>query len=102
MRRVNVLTFVSLDGVMQGPGGPDEDTSGGFRRGGWTGGYFDEVVGQEMANEMGGKFDLLVGRRTYDIFASYCPPSEGPFAKPIHDRTKHAASNRPRAAARNT
>ena len=95
MRRVNVLTFVSLDGVMQGPGGPEEDTSGGFRRGGWTVGYFDETVGQEMAKQMGRKFDLLLGRRTYDIFASYWPHSRDPFAKPINDATKYVATNRP-------
>src|SRR5262245_41839740 len=95
MRRVNVLTFVSLDGVMQGPGGPEEDTSGGFRRGGWTVGYFDETVGQEMAKQMGRKFDLLLGRRTYDIFASYWPHSKDPFAKPINDATKYVATNRP-------
>ena len=95
MRKVNVLTFVSLDGVMQGPGGPEEDTSGGFRRGGWTVGYFDETVGQEMAKQMGGKFDLLLGRRTYDIFASYWPHSKDPFAKPINDATKYVATNRP-------
>jgi dihydrofolate reductase len=95
MRKVNVLTFVSLDGVMQGPGGPEEDTSGGFRRGGWTVGYFDETVGQEMAKQMGRKFDLLLGRHTYDIFASYWPHSNDPFAKPINDATKYVATNRP-------
>ena len=73
MRQINVSTFVSLDGVMQGPGGAEEDTRGGFRYGGWTVGYFDELVGQEMSKEMGHKFDLLLGRRTYDIFASHWP-----------------------------
>ena len=67
MRKINVLTFVTLDGVMQGPGGPDEDTSGGFRHGGWLVGYFDEVVGQEMAKQMG---HLPVGRTGYPSLAS--------------------------------
>jgi len=95
MRKVNVLTFLSLDGVMQGPGGPEEDTSGGFRRGGWTVGYFDETVGQEMTKQMAGKFDLLLGRRTYDIFASFWPHSKDPFAKPINDAIKYVATSRP-------
>src|SRR5262245_25963822 len=95
MRKVNVLTFVSLDGVMQGPGGPEEDTRGGFRRGGWTVGYFDETVGQEMAKQMGGNFDLLLGRRTYEVFAAHWPHSTDPFAKPINDATKYVATNRP-------
>jgi len=73
MRQINVLTFVSMDGVMQGPGAPEEDTSGGFSRGGWSVGYFDDAVGQEMGKEMGRPFDLLLGRRTYDIFASHWP-----------------------------
>src|SRR5262249_16978394 len=95
MRKVNVLTFVSLDGVMQGPGGPEEDTSGGFTRGGWTVGYFDEAVGQEMSKQMGSKFDLLLGRRTYEIFKSYWPHSKDPSAKPINDATKYVATHRP-------
>lgn len=95
MRKLYVLTFVSLDGVMQGPGGPEEDTSGGFTRGGWTFGYFDEVVGQEMAQEMAREFDLLLGRRTYDIFASYWPHQTGPEAAPINRATKYVATHRP-------
>src|SRR5262245_32006007 len=95
MRKINVLTFVSLDGVMQGPGAPEEDTGGGFRHGGWTVGYFDEFVGQEMAKQMGHRFDLLLGRRTYDIFASYWPHSNDPGAAPINNATKYVATNRP-------
>ena len=53
MRKIDVLTFLTMDGVMQAPGGPEEDTSGGFSRGGWTVGYFDDAVGQEMAKQMG-------------------------------------------------
>jgi dihydrofolate reductase len=95
MRKINVLTFMSLDGVMQGPGGPEEDTSGGFRHGGWSVGYFDDVVGQEMGKQMGHKFDLLLGRRTYEIFASYWPKVEGPDGEPINKATKYVATNRP-------
>ena len=95
MRKINVLTFLSLDGVMQGPGGPEEDTSNGFRHGGWSFGYFDDFVGQEMGKQMGHKFDLLLGRRTYDIFASYWPQVGGPIGDPINNATKYVATNRP-------
>ncbi len=75
MRKIIVLEFVSLDGVIQAPGGPEEDTSGGFKYGGWTFPYFDKdkVLGQEMDKQMKGKYDLLLGRKTYDIFAGYWP-----------------------------
>jgi dihydrofolate reductase len=95
MRKINVLTFVTMDGIMQAPGGPEEDASGGFRRGGWSVGYFDEVVGQEMAKEMGHGFDLLLGRRTYDIFASHWPHVKDPGADLINNATKYVATNRP-------
>jgi dihydrofolate reductase len=95
MRKINVLTFMTMDGIMQAPGGPEEDTSGGFRHGGWSVGYFDEFVGQEMAKEMGQKFDLLLGRRTYDIFASHWPHVNDPGADPINNATKYVATNRP-------
>jgi len=71
MRKIIVLTFISLDGVMQAPGGPDEDTSGGFRYGGWVFPYTDEFFGKEMVAQMSRPFDLLLGRKTYDIFAAY-------------------------------
>jgi len=73
MRKIIVLTFISLDGVMQAPGGPKEDTSGGFKYGGWTFPYFDEEAGKEMEKQMAGKYDLLLGRKTYDIFSNYWP-----------------------------
>jgi dihydrofolate reductase len=96
MRNINVLTFVSMDGVMQGPGGREEDTSGGFSHGGWTVGYFDDVVGQEMGKEMGHKFDLLLGRRTYDIFASHWPQVPEPGADlGINKAAKYVATHRP-------
>ena len=90
MRKIVVLTFVTLDGVMQGPGGPTEDTSGGFAHGGWTVPYFDEAVGETMGEQMGRPFDLLLGRKTFDIFAAYWPQqSENPF----EEATKYVASN---------
>ncbi len=95
MRKLNVLTFLTMDGVMQGPGGPDEDTSGGFRHGGWSVGYFDDFVGQEMAKQMGHKFDLLLGRRTYEIFAGYWPHVKDGSGDPINNATKYVATNRP-------
>ena len=79
MREVVVLTFVSLDGVMQAPGGKGEDPSGGFDLEGWTVPYFDEVGSNEMARQMGQPFDLLLGRKTYEIFASYWPHRDSPF-----------------------
>ena len=95
MRKINVLTFVTMDGVMQGPGGPEEDTSNGFNRGGWSVGYFDEAVGQEMGKQMGQKFDLLLGRRTYEIFKSFWPQQKDPTGDAINSATKYVATNRP-------
>ena len=90
MRKIVVLTFVTLDGVMQGPGGPTEDTSGGFAHGGWTVPYFDEALGETMGEQMVRPFDLLLGRKTFDIFASYWPQqSENPF----EEVTKYVVSN---------
>lgn len=67
MRKLGVLAFISLDGVMQAPGGPDEDTSGDFKFGGWTNPYFDEFTGEVMGEQMAQPFDLLLGRKTYGI-----------------------------------
>ena len=92
MRKIVVLSFVSLDGVMQAPGGPQEDPSGGFTHGGWTVPYFDEALGAAMGVQMGAPFDLLLGRKTYDIFAAYWPKQTEPFARPINEATKYVAS----------
>lgn len=94
MRKLVVLTFVSLDGVMQAPGGPEEDTSGGFKYGGWTFPYFDEVMGNVMGEQMGMPFDLLLGRKTYDIFAAYWPKQDpaGSVAEPFNKATKYVVS----------
>jgi dihydrofolate reductase len=72
MRKIIVSQFITLDGVMQAPGGPEEDTSGSFEYGGWVAPYFDEVSGKEMVKQMK-PADLLLGRKTFEIFASYWP-----------------------------
>lgn len=73
MRKIILLEFISLDGVIQAPGGPDEDTSGGFKYGGWTVPFFDDFAGKIMNKQMSVPFSLLLGRKTFDIFASYWP-----------------------------
>ncbi len=94
MRKIVVLSFISLDGVMQAPGGPEEDTSGGFQYGGWTVPYFDEFSGNIMGEQMAMPFDLLLGRKTYDIFAGYWPNQDpnGPVAEPFNKATKYVVS----------
>jgi dihydrofolate reductase len=93
MRKLVVTTFLTLDGVMQAPGGPGEDDDGGFAFGGWSAPYWDELAGQEMADFMGRPFDLVLGRRTYDIFAGFWPnATDEPIAKPLNDATKYVAS----------
>ncbi len=93
MRRLVVSTFITLDGVVQAPGGPGEDEEGGFSHGGWTVPYFDEHLGEVMGALMGKPFDLVLGRKTYDIFAAFWPTaSEEEGAKPLNDATKYVAS----------
>ncbi len=92
MRKIIVLMFVTLDGVIQGPGGPKEDTSGGFKYGGWTAPYFDEAAGKVMDAQMSKPFDLLLGRKTFEIFASYWPQHANEWPG-INDVTKYVASN---------
>jgi dihydrofolate reductase len=77
MRKVIGAAFVSLDGVMQAPGGPTEDPTGGFDAGGWMFKIWDEGIGETLGNLFSGEYDLLLGRRTYDIFAAYWPYAEG-------------------------
>ncbi|OGK17477.1 hypothetical protein A2774_05530 [Candidatus Roizmanbacteria bacterium RIFCSPHIGHO2_01_FULL_39_12c] len=91
MRKIIVLTFVSLDGVMQAPGGPKEDTSGGFKYGGWTVSYFDEFLGKVMVRQMSRQYDLLLGRKTFEIFASYWPDHEKDWPG-INDIIKYVVS----------
>ncbi len=92
MRNLIVLTFVTLDGVMQAPGGPGEDPSGGFTYGGWTVPYFDDFAGKVMAEQMTRPADLLLGRKTFEIFAGYWPEHADEWPG-INDRTKEVASN---------
>jgi dihydrofolate reductase len=93
MRELVVSTFLTLDGVMQAPGGPEEDDSGGFAYGGWSVNYWDDLMGEAMGDFMGKPFDLVLGRRTYDIFAAYWPNApEEAGAKPLNDATKYVAS----------
>ena len=90
MRTLAVTTFVSLDGVMQAPGGPHEDPTGGFTTGGWAVNYFDE----EMMDRISGAdpYELLLGRGTYEIFAAHWPYDEGPIADHLNSTRKHVAS----------
>ena len=93
MRKLMVNTFLTLDGVMQAPGGPEEDHSGGFTLGGWSVSYWDDLMGQVMTEAMSVPFDLVLGRKTYDIFAAYWPHApEEAGAKPLNDATKFVAS----------
>jgi len=93
MRELIVNTFLTLDGVMQAPGGPAEDDSDGFAHGGWSVNYWDDQMGQVMGEAMSAPFDLVLGRRTYDIFAAHWPhASDEDGAKPLNDATKYVAS----------
>lgn len=76
MRKIIVLEFMSLDNVIQAPGGPEEDTSGGFQYGGWTVPFSDETSNNLMAEQMSGEFDLLLGKKTFDIWEPYWPNQE--------------------------
>lgn len=100
MRKLIVAEFVSLDGVIQGPGGPEEDQSGGFHLGGWQVPYDDDAIGQAVMDLFSQPFDLLLGRRTYDIWASYWPrigadSPEHPIAGPFNSVAKYVATHRP-------
>jgi dihydrofolate reductase len=96
MRKLVVLQFLSLDGVIQAPGGPDEDKSSGFKYGGWVGPLGDKAFGDEMDKQITPPFDLLLGRKTYELFASYWPKQDAeknPFAGPFSNAKKYVVSN---------
>jgi dihydrofolate reductase len=95
MRKLVVLSFITLDGVMQAPGGPEEDTSGGFKYGGWVVGYGDDFLGKVMDAQMAEPFDLLLGRKTYEIFAGYWPHAKSedqPLADRLNEAKKYVVS----------
>lgn len=92
MRKVIVISHLSLDGVIQAMGGPDEDTSGGFAYGGWVAPYADDVLGTVIKREMNLPFDLLIGRKTYDIWAPYWP-HHAEIWPGVNPATKYVASN---------
>jgi dihydrofolate reductase len=86
MRKIVAGAFVSLDGVMQAPGGPEEDPTGGFRHGGWTAAYWDDAISAAMDETFAAPFDLLLGRKTYDIFAAHWPYIEVDPEKSAFDK----------------
>jgi dihydrofolate reductase len=107
MRKIIVTAFISLDGVIQAPGGPEEDPTGGFEYGGWTPAYGDDVLGAAIGEGMSMPFDLLLGRNTYDIFAAHWPdiptdpssdgynPGEAEIARTFNRVTKYVATHEP-------
>jgi dihydrofolate reductase len=100
MRKLIVAAFISLDGVIQSPGGPEEDTSGEFRLGGWIVPYADDVSGRAVQDLFSQPFELLLGRRTYDIFSAYWPhvPADSrsrALADVLNNAPKHVATHRP-------
>ncbi len=95
MRKIIAITHVTLDGVMQAPGGPEEDASGGFTHGGWTVPFRSEAGGKAIGEMMAGEFDMLLGRRTYDIFAGYWPKhGDNPIGKAFNKATKYVITHR--------
>ena len=91
MRKIIVLEHISMDGVIQAPGGPEEDTSGGFAYGGWIAPYSDAVPGAALRRQMNMPFDLLLGRKTFEIWAPYWPRHD--FWPAVNSATKYVASN---------
>lgn len=97
MRKIIASAFVSLDGVMQAPGGPEEDPTGGFRFGGWFAPQFDDQLGEVMGELLSKPFDLLLGRKTYDIFAAHWPytDKDDPIGPAFDRATKYVATRNP-------
>lgn len=93
MRKIIAITQVTLDGVMQGPGGPDEDPRNGFTHGGWAMHFLDDGLNQAIAETIAGEFDMLLGRRTYEIFAAYWPnQGDNPIARAFNKATKYVVT----------
>lgn len=95
MRTIRIIEHISLDGVIQGPGGPEEDPANGFNHGGWAFPHHDAAGGAAIDAAQGTGFDLLLGRKTYDIFGSYWPKSSGPMADSLNRARKFVATHRP-------
>jgi dihydrofolate reductase len=96
MRKIIAITQVTLDGVMQAPGGPEEDPSNGFTHGGWAMPFVDDAARQVIDETITCEFDMLLGRRTYDIFAAYWPhQGDNPIAKAFNKATKYVVTHRP-------
>lgn len=93
MRTIRTATFVSLDGVMQAPGGPDEDPQGGFRFGGWVFPFWDDALGRLMDCAMGEDYDLLLGRRTYEIFAAFWPHQDDDIGRAFNAANKYVVAS---------
>src|SRR3954471_21849927 len=95
MRKLIAITQVTLDGVMQAPGGPEEDPRNGFTHGGWAMPFGDDVLSQVISETIAGAFDMLLGRRTYEIFAGYWPhQGDNPIAKAFDKATKYVVTRR--------
>jgi dihydrofolate reductase len=92
MRKIVVLEHISLDGVIQAPGGPEEDTSGGFAYGGWISPYSDEISGSLLRKQMDSPFDLLLGRKTFEIWEPYWPQHADAWPN-VNTATKYVSSN---------
>jgi dihydrofolate reductase len=95
MRTIRIIEHISLDGVIQGPGGPEEDPGNGFNHGGWAFPHHDPATGEAIDTAQGTGFGLLLGRTTYDIFAGYWPHQSGPMADSLNSARKFVATHRP-------
>ncbi len=93
LRKIRIIEHISLDGVIQAPGGPKED--GDYPYGGWAVPYADQAAGEAINAAHGKVFDLLLGRRTYDIWSDYWPKEDGPMANSLNAATKYVATHRP-------
>lgn len=95
MRNIIVATFMTMDGVLQAPGGPEEDRTNGFKWGGWQFAYSDEMIGNKIGQIMSKPFDLLLGRRTYEIFAAYWPYQKDEIGEKFNSITKYVVATTP-------
>lgn len=95
MRQIRIIEHISLDGIIQAPGGPDEDRDGGFAYGGWAAPHDDPAGGEAIDAAHGERFDLLLGRRTYDIWTGYWPNATGPMADKLNAAVKYVATHHP-------